>query len=130
MAGEFYTLSTLFRLGHEASLTLSNAKSIDILSKSPSGNLYQVQVKAVRAGGKWGVGRQSYANVKNLVFVFLLFNDFDKPNENPEAWIIPAKDVEKLKQPWLNETSAIYYSGKEEISKLADYKNAWSKHLA
>ena len=81
MAGEFHVMELLFRLEHEPALTLGNAKSIDILTRSPNGNLYEVSVKAMRGGGKWGIGTQDYSKEKNLVFVLLHYKKFGQLSE-------------------------------------------------
>lgn len=130
MAGEFSVMERLFRLHHEAALTLGNAKSIDILTKSPGGNLYQVSVKAIRGGGKWGVGKDKVDEEKNVVFVFLLYRDFDDLRSIPEAWVIPAKKVEELKRPWLNGAFAIFCGNERDRDCIEPYKDQWEKYLA
>ena len=109
MAGEFFVMEQLFRLGHQPALTLGNAKSIDILVQTKQGNLLSVSVKAVRGHGKWPVGKQNLSNRADLVFVFLLYNDFENPAICPDAWIMSAKDVEQRKRPWIDGNSALYY---------------------
>lgn len=129
LAGEFFVMAQLFRLGHEAALTLGNAKAVDIFTKAPSGDLYQVSVKAIRGGGKWGVGKHNYADAehKKLVFVLLHFRDFDNLESSPDIWVIPAKDIERLKLPWHDQFGIYLY--KEHRDKLNPYKDAWGVHL-
>lgn len=125
MAGEFFTMERLFRLGHEPALTLGNAKSIDIIVRTKSGNLTTVSVKSVRGGGKWPVGTENYSRRKDLVFVFLLYRHFDNPKEDPCVWVMPAPDVERQKRRWLV-GSAVYYQHKELAApKLAKFRDAW-----
>ncbi|PIG08877.1 hypothetical protein [Comamonas sp. 26] len=38
---------------------------------------------------------------------------------------MPAKDVEKRKKGWLNDTSAIYYSGSNATDDIEKFRNAW-----
>ena len=66
MAGEFFVMEKLFRLGHEPALTLGNAKSIDVLVRRSDGTLREVSVKAIRGGGRWGVASadESAANTR------------------------------------------------------------------
>lgn len=47
MSGEFFAMEKLFRLGHEAAITFGKAKSIDILTKSPKGNLNEVSANDI-----------------------------------------------------------------------------------
>jgi len=129
MAGEFCVMEKLFRLGYEASLTLGNAKSVDILAKSPSGRLYEISVKAIQGGGKWGIGKENVSLRKQLVYVLLYYRKFSSIETQPEIWVIPAAHAEKIKQPWLNNSFAIYCSNKENRAAIEKYRNAWEKYL-
>jgi len=125
MAGEFYVMERLFRLGHEPALTLGNAKSIDILVLMKDGTQKKISVKAVCGGGKWGVDRRDVSNEKDMIYVFLNYKNFEDETTNPDVWIMPATEVQLRKKPWF-EGAAIYYSHKENAPKdLADFKNAW-----
>ena len=127
MAGEFFVMEKLFRMGHEASITFGNAKAIDILTRSPNGNLYEVSVKAMRGGGKWGIGNHDYSTYPNMVFVLLYYKKFDEIDTYPDVWVIPAKDAEKIKKPWHQGYGLYIY--KTNAHLLQPYKNAWH-HLA
>ena len=109
MAGEFFVMEQLFRLGHQPALTLGNTKHIDILVQTKTGTILTVNVKAVRGKGKWPVGKEGLAGEPNLVFVFLLYEDFENPALPPNAWIMSAKDVETRKRPWIGGSSAVFY---------------------
>lgn len=127
MAGEFFVMERLFRMGYEPALTLGNAKTVDILvgrlgNQTPK----RISVKTVCGGGKWGIGDTDLSSEKGLVFVFLLYRYFDDLTASPDVWVMPAKDVEARKQGWLNGTSAIYYSGSNMPVDLHKFKDAWS----
>jgi len=128
MAGEFFVMEKLFRQEHEASLTLGNAKSVDIFTKSPkTGNLYEVSVKAMRGGGKWGIGKENYSDTKKyskLVFVLLYYRKFSVIDSHPDVWIIPAREAEKIKKPWHDQYGIYYY--KKDRYLLEKYKDAWN----
>lgn len=125
MAGEFFVMEHLYRKGYEPALTLGNAKSIDILAYNPAtGKTITISVKAVCKGDKWGVGRENLCHRDDMIFVFLLYRNFDDLTTTPEVWVIPAKDVEARKLGWLNGTSAIYYGGKNKTD-LREFKDAW-----
>lgn len=125
MAGEFFVMERLFRLGHEPALTLGNAKSIDIIVRTKSGGLKTVSVKAVRGGSKWPVDKDDISHKQELIFVLLLYKNFEKVTTDPEVWVMPAPDVQARKKPWF-ERSAIYYSHKEHTPKdLEHFKDAW-----
>ena len=125
MAGEFFVMERLFRLGCEPALTLGNAKTIDILVNTISKGVIKISVKSTRAGGKWPIGKENFAHEENLFFVFLLYNDFKNLESDPIVWIMPAPDVETRKKPWIS-GSAIYYSHKQyAVTDLNQFKNAW-----
>ncbi len=79
-----------------------------------------VSVKACRGGGKWGVDHDDLSADKNLVFVFLLYKEFDEVTTAPEVWVMPAKEVEKRKKKWFS-GSGLYYSGTD----LDGFKDQW-----
>lgn len=125
MAGEFFVMERLFRLHHEPALTLGNAKNIDIIVRTRSGALKTVSVKAAQGGGKWPVGKADLSQEENLVFVFLLYRNFENVWTDPEVWVMPAREVERRKKKWLV-GSAIYYSHTVLApNDLDEFKNAW-----
>lgn len=129
MAGEFFVMEQLFRLGHLPALTLGNAKMVDIFVKTVGGT-YEVSVKAVRGGGKWGVGKAAtdYTGFDKLIFVFLLYRDFANVTERPAVYVVPAPKVQELKRHWIGDLAAVYYSHKRHsvLDQLAAYKDYWS----
>lgn len=132
MAGEFHVMESLFRLGYEPALTLGSAKSIDILVKTSSDELYAISVKSIRKFGKWGVGKEDYSSGekdRKMIFVFLHYKSFSDLDKPPEAWVIPAQDVERLKRPWHRDTFAVYCSNEKDRKELEGYKSAWEKYL-
>jgi hypothetical protein len=129
MAGEFFVMEQLFRLGHLPALTLGNAKTVDIFVETKKG-IYAVSVKAVRGGGKWGVGKLTtdYTSSDKLIFVFLLYHDFEKVSERPAVYVVPAPKVQELKRGWLGDLGAVYYSHPRHGVKdqLVAYEDNWS----
>lgn len=124
MAGEFFVMEALYRLGHQPALTLGNAKSVDILVRTASGRKIEVSVKAVRGGGKWGVGRQSLAGCQDLIFVLLHYTNFGDVTKRPHVFVVPAPDVERLKEEWLD-SYAVYFSNQEGRDRLTPFRDAW-----
>lgn len=55
LASEFYVLSSLYRLGMDASLTLGNKKSVDIVVVREAGDTITIDVKAVVGKYDWPV---------------------------------------------------------------------------
>lgn len=123
MAGEFHAMELLFRKGHHPALTLGNAKQIDILTYSPKGNRYDISVKANRSGGKWPIGSHDYSTQKDLVFMLFLYKKFQDIAIQPELWIIPAPEAERIKLPWHNTFGV--YSYKQHMHLIEPFKDAW-----
>ena len=124
MAGEFFVLEKLYRLGHVATLTLGNAKSIDILARTRRG-LREVSVKAICGGGKWGVDRSNVAKRGELVYVLLHYRAFHEVGAQPDVFVIPAAEVQKLKRGWLNGAKAIYCSNQAHRKRIERFRDRW-----
>jgi len=80
MAGEFLTVGKLFKLGLQASLTLGNAKSVDVLAYNKNTNKnYNVQVKTCRKKNCFPIKKENV--IENHIYVFVFLNDI-KNDEN------------------------------------------------
>ena len=89
MAGEFLTVGKLFKRGYEASVTLGNAKSVDVLVYNPKTNKnFNVQVKTLRASNCFNVKREQI--IKNHVYVFIILNQFESPEE---FFVVPSNII-------------------------------------
>jgi len=124
MAGEFSVMETLYRLGHEPALTLGNAKSVDILLELSSGRTIRISVKTVRGGGKWGIGNADLSSERDLFFVLLYYARFADVSTRPQAFVIPAPEVQRLKEEWFD-SYAVYFSNKERRKRIEPYRDAW-----
>lgn len=125
MAGEFFVLEKLYRLGHVGTLTFGNAKSIDILARTRSGQLREVSVKAICGGGKWRVDRGNVAKRADLVYVLLHYRDFSDVGAQPEVFVIPGFEAQKLKLDWLNGAKAIYCSNPAHRKRIERFRDRW-----
>lgn len=96
LASEFYVLSMLHRLGCDASLTLGNKKSVDIVVVRESGRVVTVDVKGLAGTTSWPVD-----NVKKrskghfLVFVSFL-GKIDDHTVPPEVYVVPSMRLAQL----------------------------------
>ncbi len=125
MAGEFHAMEVLYRKGHKPALTLGNAKSVDILSEDQSGKIHRISVKAIRGGGKFGIGTEDYADPKysDLAFMLFRYNNFNDLNTVPETWIVPAVEAEAIKRPWHAQKALYLY--KDLAPLLEPFRDAW-----
>ncbi|PIP19142.1 MAG: hypothetical protein COX41_04450 [Candidatus Omnitrophica bacterium CG23_combo_of_CG06-09_8_20_14_all_41_10] len=73
MAGEFLTAGKLFKHNYQVSITMGNAKAIDLLVHNPkTGKTFSVQVKALRQKNCFPIKKE---NIKpDHVYVFIILN--------------------------------------------------------
>jgi Holliday junction resolvase-like predicted endonuclease len=92
-AGEYLVAGELSRRGYIASLTLRNARGIDILvSDEEAKRSVGIQVKTKQGGGREWILSQKIEKMdlaKNLFFVFVNLNGLG----DPEYFVIPRKRV-------------------------------------
>jgi len=126
LAGEFWVLSALNRLGVEAQLTLGNKKSVDILVIQNS-MIYTLDVKALADRYDWPADNIRVFDNPNHIYVFLTFEGkITDPKVNPSVWIIPSDKV----QPFIKK-----YSTRSVVSRSllinngGKYQDNW-KYLA
>ena len=124
MAGEFLTVGKLFKRGIQASLTLGNAKSIDIFAHNPrNGKNFNIQVKSLRKRNCFLIKREAID--PEHIYVFIILN---KPEENEDYYIIKGSEI--LSD--LNKFFGSCYSGENVSSMpainygpLKEYKDNW-----
>jgi len=102
LAGEFWVLSALNRLGIEAQLTLGNKKSVDILVVQNS-IIYTLDVKALADRYDWPADNIRVLDNPNHVYVFLTFDGkISDPKVNPSVWIIPSNKLQPFIKRYTN----------------------------
>lgn len=104
LAGEYFVLAQLTRLGVIATMTLSNTKGVDILITNQTLNkLFKIEVKTSTSKSSsnqlfckdrfylWRMGKKHEEIIdKNLYYCFVLLED----NESiPKYFIVPSKEV-------------------------------------
>lgn len=124
LAAEFFVLSMLHRLGVDASLTLGNKKSVDIVVVRDSGHVVTIDVKGLAGTTSWPVD-----NVKKIAkdhfFVFVSYlGKISDHTSSAEVYVVPSQKLEPL----------VYHSpnGKRRVLQLARmrrdgkrFKDAW-----
>jgi len=89
MAGEFLTAGKLFKRGYQVSVTLGNAKGVDLfVHNQRTGRTFTVQVKALRAKNCFPIKRESLE--ADHIYVFVLLNGPDEPEE---FFIVPGRAI-------------------------------------
>ena len=124
LAAEFYVLSMLHRLGGDASLTLGNKKSVDIVLVREAADVVTIDVKGLAGTTSWPVDNvKKKAHDHFLVFVSFLgkIGDHSVP---PEVYVVPSKRLAPL----------VYHSpnGKRHVLQLSrmrkdgtEFRDAW-----
>ncbi len=115
LASEFYVLSMLHRFGCDASLTLGNKKSVDLVVVRESGDVVTIDVKGLAGTTSWPVDNvKKVADDHFLVFVSFLGKIGDH-TVAPEVYVVPSKQLEPL----------VYHSpnGKRHVLQLSRMRN-------
>jgi len=130
VAGEYFVAAELSRLGYIASITLRNAKGVDILaSNQEATKSVAIQVKTNQGSSKeWVLSEkvEQSANSK-IFFVLVCLND----RGAPEYHVVSAKDVAKHvgddHKLWLNTPGRKGQQHRDtSMRKFSDKEN---KHL-
>ena len=94
LASEFFVLSTLYRLGLDANLTLGNKKSVDITVVLGPSDVITIDVKAVAKCMDWPISNRRVAHPDRHFVVLLCYNDaFGDPAVAPDSWVVPFGDL-------------------------------------
>jgi len=125
LASEFYVLSVLYRLGHDASLTLGNKKSVDIVVVFDEGRSLTIDVKAVAGKLDWLMGnRELLADPRHFVTLVGYEGAIADPGRLPRVWIFPSPALQRFVR--VNEGKSLWYVPRKAILDGAtDYENAW-----
>jgi hypothetical protein len=121
LSGEFFVAAELLKRGLQTSLTLGNAKSIDLFAINDKGTQFTIQVKALRSRSNYFP--LSPNRIENAcVYVFVVLN---KPDVAPEYYIVPGADFHS--KP---DTFGKWFHGYEKMpgvhpKHLAEYRDRW-----
>jgi len=97
LASEFYVLSTLARLGADASLSLGNKKKVDIAIMKSDGKYLTIDVKGVAAQNDWILSNGELDFSENHFYVFISYEKKIADVEiSPVVWIFSAKEIKKM----------------------------------
>jgi len=139
LASEFYILSMLYRKGLNASLTLGNKKSVDIMVIK-NGKVLTIDVKGIKKSSS-AFPIENCLIAKDHFIVFVAYKDISNLTlleGNPDVYIVPSMDLVKKFKEFDNFKSCpgdfIYINPKgnrktvdlNRLCKLKDkYANNW-----
>ena len=121
LAGEFLVAGELARRGYPVSITMGNAKSVDIYAETQEG-MKKIDAKAGRAKGNWPVNEHSLQLDVFYIFVHLGTDNQIKNNDPPEYFIVTGNEIksQNLVETWGTRTGIRYQA-------LANFKGRWDK---
>jgi hypothetical protein len=94
LAAEFHVLSILYRLGADASLTLGNKKSVDIVVTYTPGQTARIDVKGVAGPHDWPCDNIRLPAPDNRFIVLVSFEGrIADPGRVPSVWVVPANEI-------------------------------------
>ena len=92
LAGEFLVAGELSRRGYPVSITMGNAKSVDIYAES-SGGVIKIDAKAGRAKGNWPITKNNVQADVFYIFVHLQTEKQIESNLPPEYFIVSGAEI-------------------------------------
>ncbi len=119
LASEFYVLSMLYRLGFDASLTLGNKKSVDIVVVQDSEKVITIDVKGLAGTTSWPVDNVKKVSKDHFLIFVSFLGKIDDHNISPEVYVVPSKRLAPL----------IYHSpnGKRHVLPLSKMRKSRTK---
>jgi len=126
LAGEFLVAGELARRGYPVSITMGNAKSVDIYAGIGKKTI-KIDAKAGRAKGNWPVNDKSVQPDVYYVFVNLGTDNQIRDKTYPEYFIATGKEIKSrhLVQKWKKRQGIRYLS-----LNTKRYRERWDKFPA
>ena len=120
LAAEFYVLSILHRLGMNATLTLGNKKSVDIVISRDAGDALTIDVKGLAGRTNWPVDNLKEGRKRHFIAFVTFLGQIADPSVQPEVYIVPSDEVGAL----------IYQNpaGDRRVIQLGRARKSWEKY--
>ena len=123
LAGEFLVAGELSRRGYPVSITMGNAKSVDIYAESMKG-VVKIDAKAGRAKGNWPIKKDSVQPDVFYIFVHMGTDNQINNNISPEYFIVTGQEIirKDLIEIWETRQGIRYSTLNDK-----NYKWSWDK---
>ena len=128
LAGEFLVAGELSRRGYSVSITMGNAKSIDIFVETGKG-IVLIDAKATKTKGNWPITEENAqrGTAKGLYYIFVYLQTdkrIEKENVPPEYFIVKSSEIIKkgLIKTWKTRQGITYKDLNND-----SFKNRWDK---
>lgn len=125
LAGEFLVAGELSRRGYPVSITMGNAKSVDIYAETQGGKgAIRVDAKASRAKTSWPIAESSVKGKVYYIFVYLQTKRGIAKNVPPEYFVVRGDEIKSkgLVKPWRSMPGIPYSALKKN-----EYEERWDK---
>jgi transposase-like protein len=123
LASEFHVLSSLYRLGVDANLTLGNKKSVDIVVINEKGYLITIDVKGIAKKYDWPADNIKAPKHGAHFIALVSYEDkFTNPEFTPNVWIIPYEKLKKYTKQYKTRKNV---SRSKIVNNAKEYLNAW-----
>ncbi len=123
LAGEFLVAGELSRRGYPVSITMGNAKSVDIYAESEK-RVIKIDAKAGRAKGNWPIAENAVKKDVWYIFVHLRTEKQIKDNVPPEYFVVSGSEIlsKRLIDTWKTR-QGIKYS----TLSTDEYRERWDR---
>ena len=123
LAGEFLVAGELSRRGYAVSITMGNAKAVDIHADTSERGTIKIDAKAGRAKGNWPIAKSSVQ--EDLYYVFVHLQTKNKIERNPpEYFVASGKEIlsKDLIKTWKTRQGIPY-----KTLNAREYRERWNK---
>lgn len=127
LASEFYVLSTLARLGIDASLSLGNKKKVDIAVMREDGTYLTIDVKGIAGTDDWIIGDSEIDFAPNHYYALVSYKKkISETTIAPMTWILSALELKKHNLIKLSSNGKTKYISHTRIrDNFEDNLNKW-----
>ena len=126
LAAEFYVLSSLHRMGLNATLTLGNKKAVDIAVIANKDRVITIDVKGLACKMDWIFGNGPLHVATNHIIVLVGYEGMiDHIDKEPRIWIVPSLEIKPFIKTAGNGKTK-YVPRKRFLEGGKQYENAWN----
>lgn len=123
LASEFHVLSILYRLGADATLTLGNKKSVDIVVVREGGDAVTIDVKGLAGKYDWPADNiRTTLGDKHFIVLVSYDGRIGDPHSVPSTWVIPSDKLDPFIKQFKTRRDV---SRSRLLQSGACYKDAW-----
>lgn len=123
IAGEFFVAAELAKRNFQVSLTLGNAKGIDLFATNQiTGKIYQIEVKTLRKKPNCFTLKTERLK-KGFIYIFVYLNDEEN---QPEFYILRGEELLANKKHYYGSSLG---TNRETVNHgpIKEHKNLWNK---